>query len=54
MPTVTPSGGIDSYTWDVGARRAQENIWTAWDSVDCDIDHNMPQAYATWDQGKNS
>jgi hypothetical protein len=36
MPTVTSSGGMDS-----------------WDSVDCDVGHNMPQAYATWDQGES-
>jgi hypothetical protein len=48
------SGGMDSYTWDVGARRAQKNISTTWDSVDCDVGHNMPQAYATWDQGESS
>jgi hypothetical protein len=54
MPTVTPSGGMDSYTCDVGARRVHENIGTAWDSVDCDVGQNMPQAHATWDQGESS
>jgi hypothetical protein len=54
MPTVTPSGRMDSYTWDVGARHAQENIWTAWDSMGSDVGHNMPQAHATWDQGESS